>query len=473
MTNPPDDRAYAATSAKPRNPLWTIVKWVLVVGVLAALVWAIVQHRQDGQQKNSKKFDADGRPVPVLVAKAERRDLDVYLDALGTITPRNAVVVRARVDGQLLDVYFREGQMVKAGELLAQIDPRPFEVQLAQASGQLARDKALLENSLIDLERYKTLLSQDSIAKQQTDTQEALVRQYRGALAVDQAQVDNARLQLSYSRITAPISGRIGLRQVDPGNMIRSSDANGIVTITQLQPITALFSVPEDNLPAIMQRIKSGQALPVDAFDRSQKVRLANGVMLTPDNQIDTATGTIKLRAEFGNKDSTLFPNQFVNIRMLVDVQKDATVIPVSALQRGRSGDYVFVVKPGIRNEPPGADKGYGPAVEKGADKSAKADRKGKTDGPGQDEHAATIELRPVQPGHVNGELVAIESGLQVGEIVVTDGTDKLKDGAKVRPTAPAAADKAGADKTGADRSKGANGGRGAREGKRQQREAA
>jgi multidrug efflux system membrane fusion protein len=393
----------STTSNTSRNYLG----WVLALIVIAAVVGGIYMLRHNGQPaaKGHKKLDPD-RPMPVLVAKAEQRDVAVYQDALGTVTPRNAVVVKARVDGQLLNLYFREGQMVKAGDLLAQIDPRPFEVQLAQANGQLARDKALLENSLIDLERYKTLLAQDSISKQQTDTQEALVRQYRGALAVDQAAVDTAKLQLTYARITAPISGRVGLRQVDPGNMIHSADTNGIVTITQMQPITALFNIPEDNLPAVIQRVKAGGPVAVDAFDRGQKVKLASGSLLTADNQIDPTTGTIKLRAEFKNDEGTLFPNQFVNIKMLVDVQKAATVIPTSALQRGRNGNYVYVV---VNNE--------------------------------------SVVLRPVKAGQADGESVPILSGVAVGEVVVVDGADKLRDGAKVKPTTPGAAASSAADK--------------------------
>jgi multidrug efflux system membrane fusion protein len=396
-------RSSSATSNTSRQYLG----WFLAFIVIAAAVGGIytLRHNSQPAAKAHKKFDPD-RPMPVLVAKAEQRDVAVYQDALGTVTPRNAVVVKARVDGQLLNLYFREGQMVKAGDLLAQIDPRPFEVQLAQANGQLARDKALLENSLIDLERYKTLLAQDSISKQQTDTQEALVRQYRGALAVDQAAVDTAKLQLTYARITAPISGRVGLRQVDPGNMIHSADTNGIVTITQMQPITALFNIPEDNLPAVIQRVKAGGTVAVDAFDRGQKVKLASGSLLTADNQIDPTTGTIKLRAEFKNDEGTLFPNQFVNIKMLVDVQKAATVIPTSALQRGRNGNYVYVV---VNNQ--------------------------------------SVVLRQVKAGQADGESISILSGVTVGEVVVVDGADKLRDGAKVKPTTPGAAASSAADK--------------------------
>src|SRR5450830_343330 len=389
--------------------------WIIV---LALIVGGALYYRHYQQAKaagpdsaadgtptagSGKKFDPSAKPAPVAIAKAKTQDVNIYLDALGTVTPRNTVTVKARVDGQLLKLYFTEGQIVKAGDLLAQIDPQPYQVALAQAEGQLFRDKALLENTSIDLERYKTLLSQDSISKQQADTQEALVRQYRGAVAVDQALVDSAKLQLSYARITAPLSGRVGLRQVDPGNMIHSTDTNGIVTITQLQPITALFNIPEDNLPAINQRVSSGEPVDIDAFDRAQKAKLASGKLLTTDNQIDTTTGTIKLRAEFKNDDAALFPNQFVNVKILVDVQKDAVVIPVAGLQRGSKGDYVYVLVDGD-----------------------------------------SVTVRPVKSGYVDGEVVVINKGLDAGEVVVTDGVDKLREGAKVKPIEPVAADASG-----------------------------
>jgi len=288
-------------------------------------------------------------------------------------------------------VLFKEGQIVKAGELLAQIDPRPFEVMLSQAEGQMAHDKALLENARIDLDRYKVLWQQDSIPKQQLDTQEALVRQYEGQIKTDQAQIDNAKLQLVYSRITSPITGKIGLRLVDPGNIIHAADVNGFVVITQLQPITVIFPIPEDNLPPVIAALNAGRRLPVEAFNRQQTEKLATGVLLTVDNQIDQTTGTVKLKATFDNADSKLFPNQFVNARLLIDEKKGVLIAPSAALQRGPQGAYVYVVK---------AD------------------------------HTASV--RPVTVGEVQSGEVSIASGLSEGELVVTDGAERLREGIKV-----------------------------------------
>jgi multidrug efflux system membrane fusion protein len=332
-----------------------------------------------------------GRPVPILAAPARTADIPVYLTGLGTVTPMASVTLRSRVDGQLLRVLFQEGQFVKAGQLLAEIDPRPFQVQLTQAEGQLAKDQAQLKNAQLDLERYRTLFTQDSIAKQQLDTQAALVRQFEGTIKADQGAVESARLQLSYSRVTAPIAGRIGLRQVDPGNIVRASDTNGLLVITQLQPVSVIFTIPEDAVSGVMRRLKSGEKLPVEGWDRADKTKLANGTLLTVDNQIDPATGTVKLRARFPNDDFALFPNQFVNARMLIDTLRGATVMPNAAVQRGNQGTYVYVVKPDN-----------------------------------------TVTVRPVKLGPAQGEVVAVESGITPGEQVVTDGADRLREGARV-----------------------------------------
>ena len=330
-------------------------------------------------------------PVPVRIATATQQDIDIYLKSLGTVTAYNTVTVRSRVSGELVDVAFQEGQRVKAGDLLAQVDPRAFQVALDQARGTQMQNLAQLENARRDLQRYQALFKQDSIAKQQVDTQAALVRQYEGTVKSDQANVDNAKLQLDYARITAPISGRLGLRQVDRGNLVSSSDTNGLVVITQTQPISVVFTLPETQLPEVRGEIAAGRILPVDAYDRADTRRIATGVLETLDNQIDVTTGTLKLKAKFENADDALFPNQFVNVRLHVLTRKDVTAIPTAAVQQGSAGAFVFLVQ--------------------------------------QDD---TIVVRPVKLGAINNGMVAVNEGLQPGDRVVTEGTDRLRAGAKV-----------------------------------------
>jgi multidrug efflux system membrane fusion protein len=375
----------------PRRWRWALAALLIAGAAAGYWYWSGRPAEAPPGATGGGRFDPSARTLPVVGVPARKGSIDVYLNALGTVTPRNVVVVKPRVDGQLMKVAFQEGQVVRAGDLLAEIDPRPFQVQLAQATGQMAKDQALLRNAQLDLERYRTLLAQDSISKQQVDTQEALVRQYEGTIQADQAAIDSARLQLTYSRVTAPIGGRVGLRQVDPGNVVKAADANGIVVIAQLQPISVVFPIPEDSLQRILKRLATGEAIAVEAWDRDQKAKLATGKLLTVDNQIDTTTGTVKLKAEFGNGDLALFPNQFVNVRMLVETVADATLVPSAAILRGAPGTYVYVVKD---------------------DKS--------------------VAVTPVKLGPVQGETTAIAGGVAPGEVVVVDGTDKLREGAKV-----------------------------------------
>ena len=332
-----------------------------------------------------------GPQAPVVITEAVSQDMDVFINALGTVTASTSVTVRSRVDGPLLAIHFREGQMVRKGDLLAEIDPKPFEAALAQMVGQRIRDEALLENARLDLERYQTLLAQDSIAKQEVDTQRALVKQYEGTVQTDRGAEENARLQLGYTRITAPISGRIGLSLVDPGNMINASDTTGLAVITEIQPINVIYTIPEDSLPVVLKKINTGETIPVSAWDRQLRNKLAEGTVLALDNQIDTTTGTIRIKALFKNADGILYPNQFVNIRMRTDRLEQVTTIPVAAIQRGQQGTFVYEV---LENN--------------------------------------TVKIQTVKTGYDNGEFVTITEGLQPGQRVVIDGADSLRDGMQV-----------------------------------------
>ncbi|HXD33747.1 MAG TPA: MdtA/MuxA family multidrug efflux RND transporter periplasmic adaptor subunit [Pyrinomonadaceae bacterium] len=346
--------------------------------------------RLDTGKANTNKPAFSPSAVAITTAIARQGNIGVYVNALGSVTPLNTVTVKSRVDGQLMRVNYREGQMVHQGDLLAEIDPRPFQAQLTQAQGQYERDKALLENANNDLSRYQTAYSKNAIPKQQLDTQQATVHQYEGIVKNDQGQIDNANVQLGYCKITSPISGRVGLRLVDPGNIVHAADSNGMLVITQLQPINVLFSVAEDYLPQIEQQLRRGNRLPVEAFDRAQQKKLSSGTLLTFDNEIDTATGTIKLKATFLNSDNTLFPNQFVNARLLVSTQRGLVLIPTAAIQRNAQEAFVYVVK---------SDQ--------------------------------TVAAQTVSPGTSEGNVTAVD-GLKVGDTIAIDGFDKLQGGVKV-----------------------------------------
>jgi multidrug efflux system membrane fusion protein len=400
---------------RPRRRWWL---WLLVLCLIGGAVYGLVPRLGQGEQPEGwmprisqlvgaayellpGRGQAPSQPitpaappasrgVPVVATAAKQGNLGIYLTGLGSVTPSNMVTVRARVSGQLVKVAFQEGQLVRKGDLLAEIDPRPFQVQLAQAEGQMARDQAQLRNAQRDVERFKVLLSRDMISKQEFDAQIAAVDQQEGVIKSDQAQIDNAKLQLTYSRITAPISGRIGLRLVDEGNMIQASDTNGLAVITQLQPIAVLFNIPQDNLPQVLKKMQSKQPLVVEAYNRDLQQKLATGTLLTIDNQIDPNTGTVRCKAVFPNEDNTLFPNQFVNARLLVDTIQGAVIVPTAAIQRSSQSTFVYVVKDD------------------------------------------TVESRKVEVGSSEGDEVAIANGLSPGEVVVVEGVDRLQQGTKV-----------------------------------------
>ena len=370
-----------------RRPPWQRALWLgLGLVLLAAIAWLILRPHAPASRAGRMPG-----PMAVATATAQQGVMPVTLNALGTVTPLAMVTVRTQINGQLIELGFTEGQEVNKGDFLAEIDPRPYQAALDNAQGQLLRDQAQLANAKRDLARYTKLVAENSIAAQQRDTTDALVHQFEGTVASDQALVESAKLNLAYCRIVAPVSGKVGLRQVDAGNYVQVSDTNGIVVITQMKPISVIFTVPEDNLRAIIKRLNAGATLLVTAFDRSGITELASGTLTTLDNQIDPSTGTVKLRAQFDNADGVLFPNQFVNVQLLVDSLPDATLVPVAAIQRGAPGTFVYVVKP--------------------------------------DE---TVAVQPVKLGPGNADHVAVASGLALGDIVVIDGADKLRDGAKV-----------------------------------------
>ena len=372
-------------NASHRRWLRVIASCVLFAAIAAYLI-------QMFQKKTTSAQAPSPPPIRVVTATAKKGNQPIYLTGLGSVIPDYTVALHTRVDGELLRFAVEEGKIVSAGQLIAEIDPRPFEVQLLQAEGQSEHDKAILANALVDLERYRVLYAEDSIPKQQYDTQVALVRQSEAAVKADQGPVESAKLQLVYTRITAPITGRIGLRQIDPGNIVHVADQSGLAIITQLEPISVVFNIAQDYLPLVMKRFRTGQPMKVDAFDRDFKTKIATGSLLTTDNQADVTTGTVRFKAMFPNEDDTLFPNQFVNARLLVDVKHGTILIPSAAVQRGPQGTFVYVVKP--------------------------------------DE---TVEVRNVVVGPIEEETASIEKGLAAGEVAVTEGTDKLQAGAKVQ----------------------------------------
>ncbi|HYM71912.1 MAG TPA: MdtA/MuxA family multidrug efflux RND transporter periplasmic adaptor subunit [Stellaceae bacterium] len=388
----PEYRPTGLDDAAPprRGRLRRMLLWLVLAALVAGAVWYATRGHQTAP---TGRFTSTG-PMPVGTATVEKGDMPVIVNALGTVTPLAMVTMRTQIAGQLTEVAFKEGQMVSKGDFLAQVDPRPYQAALAQAEGQLAKDKAALAGAEVDLARYEKLVAQNSIARQQLDTQRATVAQNRGTVQADQAQVDTQKLNLVYAHIVAPVSGRVGLRQVDPGNYVQTSDTNGIVVITQLQPISVIFTLPEDGLQAVLKQVHAGKTLQAVAFDRTGATEIETGQLATIDNQIDTTTGTVKLRATFANAAFDLFPNQFVNIKLRVDVLQNASIVPSSAIQRGAPGTFVYLVKPDN-----------------------------------------TVTAQAVTLGPNEGEKVAVVKGLDPGQIIVTDGADRLKEGAKVQVT--------------------------------------
>jgi len=384
----PTKAKYSAAATHPRTGLasdWRT--WAIAALLLVIVAWFWRAHREAIEAANKPM-----RPmIPVSAVTSQRGDLNLFLSAIGTVTPLNTTTVKTRVDGTVDKIFYTEGQNVKQGDVLIQIDPRPFDVALTQAQGQYAKDEATFENARITFERDKILFTQGVIARQDLDNQEALMNQARGAVETDKGAIAAAKLNITYSKIIAPISGRIGLRLVDLGNLVHATDTTGLVVITQLQPITVVFAIPEDDIPKVVERMQSGQPTTVQVWDRDFKKQLSTGKLLTFDNQIDQTTGTVKLKAQFDNLDYALFPDQFVNARLLVNTIENAVLVPSAAVQKSPQGSFVWVVK---------------------------------SDG--------TVSQRGVKVSAAQGEVTAIASGLTLGETVVTDGVDKLQPGVKV-----------------------------------------
>jgi multidrug efflux system membrane fusion protein len=414
---------------KKRGIIWV----VLLLAIAAVTGYAVWQAGKKGTfAQPNQGFGGRGRgrggrgggaglgPVPVVTAKVKRADVPVYLNGLGNVAGFYTATVKSRVDGQLMKVNFNEGDLVKEGQVLIEIDPRPYQVQLEQAQGTLAHDQALLDDAKLDLARYVTLLEQDAIPKQQLDTQKALVAQYEGSIKQDQANVDAAKLNITYAHVTAPITGNVGLRLVDPGNIVHAADANGMIVITQLQPIQVQFTIPEDSLPQVLQKMRAGVHLPVDAYTRDNATKLASGQFQTVDNQIDNTTGTAKLKAVFPNTDFTLFPQQFVNIRLKVDTLTQRLVVPGVAVQNGQQGTFVYTVDP-------------------------------ETD---------KVHLKTVKVGQTDQEIDEITAGLTDQDQVVIDGADRLDEGTLVRVRKPGELEAIAAG-SGRGRGRGGRGGRG------------
>jgi multidrug efflux system membrane fusion protein len=432
---PPPPAPPPAPPRKRSGMRWLWLPVLLLIGVAAYIYWPKSTNAGGAAQTpagggGKKGGRGAGGPPPVVATRAHRGDIGVYFSGLGSVTPINTVTVKSRVDGELMAVNYKEGDTVKKGDLLMEIDPRPYAAILTQAQGALIRDEALLQNARVDLARYQTLVAQNAVPEQQLTTQKALVTQEEGIVKSDQGQIASAQVNLDYCRITSPITGRVGLRLVDPGNIVHASDTNGLVVITQIQPISVIFTISEDQLPAVLQKMRAGQQLEVDAYDRDKKALLTRGALATIDNEIDQTTGTVRVRANFENKDDALFPNQFVNARVLVQQKRNVVLLNTAAIQRSSNTTYVYLVKPD-----------------------------------------STVTVRDVAIGTTEGDESEITSGLAPGDEVVMTGVDRLQEGVKVTATIPgetpagrgagkSGAGKSGSGKKGAGKSTSGGGGK-------------
>jgi multidrug efflux system membrane fusion protein len=435
------------SSSSPQPPSSNVGSLLRKVGLILLLGTAGVlgyfkfqQNKQTNDATTARTLASAHRATPVAVAPVTARTMPIYLTALGTVTAYNTVTVKSRVDGELMSVNVREGQSVHKGQVLAEVDPRPFQATLAQAEGQLAKDQAQADYAKAEAARYKALFEAGVVSRESQETQISTAGQSAGALAADRAAIQAARVNVTYTRITSPIDGVVGLRQVDAGNIVHAADSNGLLVVTQLQPIAVIFTLPEDQLPQVLKLVRGGHKLVAEAYDRSETTHLASGTLLTIDNEIDPTTGTVKAKAVFDNRDGALFPNQFVNIRLILEERQNALVIPAAAIQSGASGSFVYLVKDG--KPPKATDEDADPtASESKGVQSQMAAAEAETGDKKSPPHY--VEARNVQVDLTEGSQVILKSGVQPGDLIVIDGQEKL------RPNAAVTLPKAGADGTG------------------------
>lgn len=418
----------------PESPKGGAVRKLIVVLVIllavGAAIWKIRKNTEEQALQSQKLLAAADRPVPVQTVLVQQKTMPIYLTQLGTVTAYNTVTIKSRVDGQLMAVNVREGQRVRKGDLLVEIDPKPYQAALEQAQGQLVKDQANAANAQAEAARYTALLQAGVVSKEAQQAQISTAGQAQGSIDADKATIEAARVNLGYTKITSPIDGVVGLRQVDPGNIVHATDTTGLLVVTQLQPIAVIFTIPEDHLPEVLKLTRNGQKLAVEAYDRSDSTHLASGTLLTVDNQIDPTTGTVKAKAIFNNEDGALFPNQFVNIRLILQERPNAIVIPAAALQTGSQGTFVFVVKPG---DPPANLLDSGSTAAKPTPPAANGVA-GANSGAGQNAPHYYVEARPVNVELTEGAQVILSGGINPGEPIVIDGQEKLRNGSRVIP---------------------------------------